>query len=105
MPKIQNLDDAAAMIIDAQQKKCRLELRGLGTKIALGNRPTYDNCMDVSAMQGIIDYQPEELVLTVRAGTALSTIEAELEKANQMHFFFGKSRLSFIVGHLFRCLN
>ena len=87
MPKIQNLDDAAAVIIDAQQNKQRLELRGLGTKTALGNQPDYDDCLDVSAMQGIIDYQPEELVLTVRAGTALSVIEAELAKANQMLAF------------------
>ena len=87
MPKIQNLDDAAAVIIDAQQNKHRLEVRGLGTKTALGNQPDHDDCLDVSAMQGIIDYQPEELVLTVRAGTALSVIEAELAKANQMLAF------------------
>ena len=87
MPKIQNLDDAAAVIIDAQQNKHRLEVRGLGTKTALGNKPDYDDCLDVSAMQGIIDYQPEELVLTVRAGTALSVIEAELAKADQMLAF------------------
>ena len=87
MPKIHNLDDAAAVIIDAQQNKHRLELRGLGTKTALGNQPDYDDCLDVSAMHGIIDYQPEELVLTVRAGTALSVIEAELTKANQMLAF------------------
>ena len=87
MPKIQNLGDAAAVIIAAQQNKQRLELRGLGTKTALGNQPDYDDCLDVSAMQGIIDYQPEELVLTVRAGTALSVIDAELAKANQMLAF------------------
>ena len=34
MPKIQNLDDAAAVITDAQQNKHRLEVRGLGTKAA-----------------------------------------------------------------------
>ena len=87
MPKIKDLDDAAGVIITAQQNKQRLELRGLGTKTALGNKPEYDDCLDVSAMQGIIDYQPEELVLTVRAGTALSLIEEELAKANQMLAF------------------
>ena len=29
MPKIQNLDEAAAAILDAQQAKRRLEVRGL----------------------------------------------------------------------------
>ena len=87
MPKIQNLDEAAATILDAQQAKRRLEVRGLGTKTRLGNQPDYDDCLDVSAMQGIVDYQPEELVLTVRAGTALAEIEAELAQANQMLAF------------------
>ena len=59
MPKIQNLDDAAEAIMTAQQNKQRLELRGLGTKTALGNQRDYDDCLDVSAMQGIFDYQPE----------------------------------------------
>ena len=67
MPKIKDLDDAIfGVIITAQQNKQRLELRGLGTKTALGNKPEYDDCLDVSAMQGTADYQPEELVPTVR---------------------------------------
>ena len=87
MPKINNLDEAAAAVLDAQQQKHRLELHGLGTKTGIGNQPVYDACLDVSAMQGIVDYQPEELVLTVRAGTTLSAVEAALDKANQMLAF------------------
>jgi glycolate oxidase FAD binding subunit len=87
MPKINNLDEAAAAVLHAQQQKHRLEVRGLGTKTGIGNQPVYDACLDVSAMQGILDYQPEELVLTVRAGTTLSAVEAALDKANQMLAF------------------
>ena len=87
MPKINNLDEAAAAVLDALQQKRRLEVRGLGTKTGIGNQPVYDTCLDVSAMQGIVDYQPEELVLTVRAGTALSVVEAALDTANQMLAF------------------
>ena len=87
MPKIDNLDEAAAAVLDAQQQKHQLEVRGLGTKTGIGNQPVYDACLDVSAMQGIVDYQPEELVLTVRAGTTLSAVEAALDKANQMLAF------------------
>jgi len=39
MPKIQNLDEVAAAILDAQQAKRRLEVRGLGTKTRIGNQP------------------------------------------------------------------
>ena len=87
MPKINNLDEAATAVLDAQQQKHRLELHGLGTKTSIGNQPVYDACLDVSAMQGIVDYQPEELVLTVRAGTTLLAVEAALDKANQMLAF------------------
>ena len=87
MLKVNNLDEAAEAVLDAQQQKHRLELRGLGTKTGIGNQPVYDACLDVSAMQGIVDYQPEELVLTVRAGTTLSEVEAALDKANQMLAF------------------
>jgi glycolate oxidase FAD binding subunit len=87
MLKINNLDEAAAAVLDAQQQKHRLEVRGLGTKTGIGNQPVYDACLDVSAMQGIVDYQPEELVLTLRAGTALSAVESALDKANQMLAF------------------
>jgi glycolate oxidase FAD binding subunit len=87
MPKINNLDEAATAVLDAQQQKHRLELHGLGTKTGIGNQPVYDACLDVSGMQGIVDYQPEELVLTVRAGTTLSEVEAALDKADQMLAF------------------
>jgi glycolate oxidase FAD binding subunit len=87
MPKINNLDEAATAVLDAQQQKHRLELHGLGTKTGIGNQRVYDACLDVSGMQGIVDYQPEELVLTVRAGTTLSEVEAALDKADQMLAF------------------
>ena len=35
----------------------------------------YDRVLDVSAMSGIIDYQPEELVMTLRAGTPMDQLK------------------------------
>ena len=40
--------------------------------------------LDVRAYSGIIDYEPHELVLTVRAGTPLAEIEAVMAKEKQM---------------------
>ncbi|KAA0444220.1 MAG: FAD-binding protein, partial [Candidatus Thioglobus sp.] len=37
---------------------------------------------------GIVEYYPEELVLTVKAGTKIPTIHAELKKHNQALPFF-----------------
>ncbi len=40
--------------------------------------------LDVSAYSGIIDYEPKELVLTVRAGTPLVEIESVMEREGQL---------------------
>ena len=43
--------------------------------------------LDISQHTGIIEYQPSELVITVRSGTLLSDLEAELKSNNQMLAF------------------
>src|SRR5260221_100284 len=40
--------------------------------------------LDMHAYRGIVDYEPKELVLTVRAGTPLADIDAAMAKENQM---------------------
>jgi len=42
------------------------------------------DALDMCGYAGIIDYQPRELVLTVRAGTRLADIEEAMREANQM---------------------
>ncbi|MGB1872081.1 MAG: glycolate oxidase subunit GlcE [Candidatus Puniceispirillaceae bacterium] len=72
---------------DAVAAKSRLELRAAGTKRHLGRTAAYDAILDVSAFSGIVDYQPEELVLTLRAGTPMDVVEAALAEARQMLAF------------------
>ncbi|HED35141.1 MAG TPA: glycolate oxidase subunit GlcE [Gammaproteobacteria bacterium] len=50
-------------------------------------RHTDAEVLDVSAHQGIINYQPSELVITARAGTLLSDINSALKKHHQMLAF------------------
>jgi glycolate oxidase FAD binding subunit len=58
-------------------------IRGGGSKSFYG-RPVDGQLLDVSAHAGIIDYSPPELVVTARAGTLLSDLEAALADENQM---------------------
>ncbi|MBL8511053.1 MAG: FAD-binding protein, partial [Betaproteobacteria bacterium] len=60
-----------------------LVIQGGGSKAFYGGETAGDN-LDVRPYCGIIDYQPKELVLTVRAGTPLTDIETQLEAAHQM---------------------
>jgi glycolate oxidase FAD binding subunit len=64
-----------------------LRIRGGGTKDTIG-APTPDaTVVDMRGFAGIIDYDPPELVLTVRAGTPLSEVQALVAGEGQMLAF------------------
>ncbi len=64
-----------------------LDVRGGGSKLAIGKPMRCDQVIDLSGVSGIVDYAPEELVITVRAGTTIREIEALLAQRNQMLAF------------------
>ena len=64
-----------------------LELAGQGSKRLIGRPSQTDLTLDLSGLSGVTLYEPEELVLSARAGTPLSEIEALLEKSNQQLAF------------------
>ena len=85
--QVSNLGEVAEAVQQAMAETSRLEVRATGTKRHLGRAATYDHVLDVSKMSGIIDYQPEELVLTLRAATPMNLVEAALADARQMLAF------------------
>jgi glycolate oxidase FAD binding subunit len=60
-----------------------LSIRGSGSKGFLGRIGPGDP-IDVTGHAGVVNYQPKELVITARCGTALSEIEATLAERRQM---------------------
>jgi glycolate oxidase FAD binding subunit len=64
-----------------------LDIRGQGSKLALGKPMRCDQVLDLSGIAGVVDYAPEELVVTLRAGTPISEVEALLAQRNQMLAF------------------
>src|SRR3546814_12100890 len=61
-----------------------LEVVGRASKRALGRPVQAAHSLDLSRLEGITLYEPEELVLSARAGTPLATIEAALAAQRQM---------------------
>ncbi|HEY4404015.1 MAG TPA: FAD-binding protein [Xanthobacteraceae bacterium] len=53
-----------------------LEIIGHGSKRAIGRPLQTDLSLDLSTLSGVTLYEPEELVLSAKAGTSLSEIEA-----------------------------
>ncbi len=64
-----------------------LDVRGEGSKRALGKPMACAQVLDLSGLSGIVDYAPEELVVTLRAGTPMREVEALLAQRNQMLAF------------------
>jgi glycolate oxidase FAD binding subunit len=60
-----------------------LEILGQGSKRAIGRPPQTDVALDLSALSGVTLYEPEELVLSAKAGTPLAEIEALLAGKGQ----------------------
>jgi glycolate oxidase FAD binding subunit len=59
------------------------EIVGQGSKRALGRAAQWDFTLDLSGLSGVTLYEPEELVLSARAGTPIAEIEALLAGKNQ----------------------
>lgn len=63
------------------------EILGTASKRTLGRPVEAERRISVHRLSGIIDYEPEELVLTAAAGTPLREIEAALRERRQMMAF------------------
>jgi glycolate oxidase FAD binding subunit len=72
----------AEHIRHATQNAKPLRLRGGGTKDFLG-QSLNGEVLDTTAYQGILSYEPSELVITVCAGTALAEVESALAEKGQ----------------------
>ncbi|HEV3160016.1 MAG TPA: FAD-binding protein [Xanthobacteraceae bacterium] len=60
-----------------------LELIGRGSKRGIGRAAQWDATLDLSALTGVTLYEPEELVLSAKAGTPLHEIEALVAEKRQ----------------------
>lgn len=77
------------IICTAAENKTPLCIHGGNTKQFYGNATSvqYTTSVDATVYCGIVDYDPAELVMTARAGTRLSELEAALEQQGQMLAF------------------
>ena len=73
-------------ILAAAKNKTSLSIEGSGTKSWYGNANSYAK-LDTRPHSGILEYQPEELVITACTGTPLKEIEAALAAKNQVLAF------------------
>lgn len=86
------LSELSNQVMTARAASRPVFIRGGGTKSFYGEIDGLEDInsysvLDMSTYQGIVNYQPSELVITVKAGTLLSDIERTLNEQNQMLAF------------------
>jgi len=81
--KPRDAEDVTAAISDALSTKKTLELIGAGSRREFGRPVDADVTLDLSALRGIVLYQPEELILVARPATPLDEISALLGARGQ----------------------
>lgn len=82
-------EDLEQLFVDAAGRGGRLELRGGGSKAAMGapRQTAAKEIVDLRGFAGVVDYDPPELVLTVRPGTSLADVQEIVAEQGQMLAF------------------
>ena len=104
-------DDVRDFVAGAVADETPIEVVGNGSKRALGRYVPLNRRLDVSALSGITLYEPDELVLTARAGTPLADIEQVVADNRQCLAFeppdyaaiLGTARGSQTIGGVLAC--
>ncbi len=80
-----------AGVVDAVQealaRSTPLEIIGHGSKRGIGHRVDAGHVLDISELTGVTLYEPDELVLSAKAGTPMAEIEKLLVDNNQCFHF------------------
>jgi glycolate oxidase FAD binding subunit len=90
-------EEVLAIVADAAAAGRRLEIVGGGTKRAVGRVARPDLTLSLSGLDAVLDYAPEELVLTARPGAKLKDIEKLVASEGQM-LPFEPPRLKRLLG-------
>ena len=89
MKSIRPIDEreCARVFNDAAATGTALDIRGSGTKINVGRPVTTEAFVSTRSMRGITLYEPNEMVMTARAGTLVWEVEEQLAAKRQMLAF------------------
>ncbi|TQV81658.1 FAD-binding protein [Denitrobaculum tricleocarpae] len=81
--KPDSIEQVGEIVSWAAAENTPIEVLGRGSKAVLGRPTQTEYSLDLSALTGITLYEPDELVLSAKAGTPMAEIEAALAEQNQ----------------------
>ena len=80
----QTVDEVSAVLAAVAAHDVAVIPRGAGLHIGLGNAPSrYDVALRLGALDGVIEYEPADQVVTVQAGITMGALQTRLAEQGQ----------------------
>jgi len=101
--------EVADIIKKSYKSNIPIEIIGSGSKVKIGKILQCGKTVNLSKLEGVVEYYPEELYIKVKAGTKIDKIEKELRKNKQQlafepidfgYLFLGKSNCGTAAGQV-----
>lgn len=95
--KVRDAKDVEQAVRDALAAEQPLEIVGHGSKRAIGLPMATNAVLDLSALNGVTSYEPNELIITVEAGAPMADVLSLIDSKNQQ-FAFDPMDTSVLLG-------
>lgn len=95
--KVRDAKDVEEVVRAAVASEQPLEVIGHGSKRAIGHPMATNALLDVSALNAVSSYEPNELIITVQAGAPLADVQSLIDAKNQQ-FAFEPMDISVLLG-------
>lgn len=95
--KVRDASDVEEVVRAAIAGEQPLEIIGHGTKRQVGQPMATNALLDLSALNAVTAYEPNELIITVQAGAPLADVQSLIDSKNQQ-FAFDPMDVSALLG-------
>jgi glycolate oxidase FAD binding subunit len=95
--KVRDAADVEEVVRAAIASEQPLEIVGHGSKRLIGQPMATNARLDISALNGVTSYEPNELIITVQAGAPLTDVLSLIDSKNQ-EFAFEPMNTSLLLG-------
>jgi glycolate oxidase FAD binding subunit len=85
--KVRDAGDVEQVVRAALASEQPLEIIGHGSKRQVGQPMATNAVLDVSALNAVTSYEPNELIITVQAGAPLADVKSLIDSKNQQFAF------------------
>ena len=85
--KVRDAADVEQVVRAAIASDQPLEIIGHGSKRQIGQPMATNAVLDISALNAVIAYEPNELIITVQAGAPLADVQSLIDSRNQQFAF------------------